>query len=78
MAMCQIFGLLSKQHASPTSFMTYLFGPTQEEHDVQMLRGPHGSIDHIHLCAGIVKFNMMSIFKSWFLGKIWLYHSLQL
>ena len=46
-----------------------LFGHSQEERNVQMLRGLHGSLEHIHLCAEIVEFKKMSISKAGFLEK---------
>ena len=35
--------------------------------------GPHEPFDHVQWFVGIYRFNMKSIFKSLFLGKIWLY-----
>ena len=31
--------------------------------------GPHGHLEHVHLSAGIDRFSMKSIFKSWFHWK---------
>ena len=35
----------------------------------------HVLLEHVHLCTGIARFSMKSIFKSWFLEKIWLYRN---
>ena len=40
-------------------------------HDCDMVVG--GPLGHVHYCPEIGRFSMKSIFKSWFLGIIWLY-----
>ena len=35
-------------------------------------KGPHNHFEHVHLCTGIGRFSMKSIFKRWFLWQIWL------
>ena len=34
----------------------------------------HGNLEDGHCSVGKSKFSMKSVFKSWFLGRIWLYH----
>ena len=41
----------------------------REVYEVHIVRGPHGTLEQVQLCAGIGRFFMKSIFESWFLGK---------
>ena len=45
--------------------------------EVFSVKGPHGPLEHVHVCAGNGRFSMKSIFKIGFLGKIRLWNGIK-
>lgn len=46
-------------------------GLAQDFHVIHMARGPHEPLVQVHWSAGKANFRMKSIFKSFYLEKIW-------
>ena len=60
-----------RNHILEMDFMLSLLMPAHTKkrvrlqgfHEILLPFGPHGSLEHVHLCAGIGRFSMKSVFQ---------------